>query len=69
MLAATKLSFTHPRTGERLTFERPMPELFLRAYESTAGAGKGHERRGAGAIIRTEKATKEGTEGTQRKLK
>jgi 23S rRNA pseudouridine1911/1915/1917 synthase len=65
MLAATKLSFTHPRTGQRLTFERPMPEPFARAYESKAGAGKGHERRGAGAIIKTENAATGGTEHTE----
>ena len=40
MLAATKLSFTHPRTGERLTFERPMPEAFARAFESEATRGR-----------------------------
>ena len=37
MLAATKLSFTHPRTGERLTFERPAPREFAAAFESAGG--------------------------------
>jgi 23S rRNA pseudouridine1911/1915/1917 synthase len=36
MLAATRLSFTHPRTDKRLVFERPMPDAFARAYESKA---------------------------------
>ena len=31
MLAATKLAFTHPRTGRRLTFERPAPPAFAEA--------------------------------------
>jgi 23S rRNA pseudouridine1911/1915/1917 synthase len=72
MLAATKLSFTHPRTGQRLTFERPMPQPFAPAYESRAGAGKGHERRGAGAIIKTEKAAAGGAghpAGARRKMR
>jgi 23S rRNA pseudouridine1911/1915/1917 synthase len=34
MLAATKLSFAHPRTGERLTFERPAPRDFAAAFAS-----------------------------------
>src|SRR5688500_9527122 len=29
LLAATKLSFDHPRTGERMTFELPAPKEFL----------------------------------------
>ena len=32
MLAATRLSLTHPTTGERLTFERPMPGAFATAF-------------------------------------
>ena len=32
MLAATKLSFTHPRTGRRVTFERPAPGAFAVAF-------------------------------------
>ena len=36
MLAATRLSFAHPRTGERLTFERPAPPAFAAAL---AGPG------------------------------
>jgi 23S rRNA pseudouridine1911/1915/1917 synthase len=39
MLAATKLSFTHPRTGGRLTFERPAPGAFAAAFESGPGRG------------------------------
>jgi 23S rRNA pseudouridine1911/1915/1917 synthase len=31
MLAATRLSLTHPRAGERLTFERPAPRAFAGA--------------------------------------
>ena len=39
MLAATKLSFTHPRSGERLTFERPAPKEFAAAFEPAGGRG------------------------------
>ncbi len=28
VLHATKLGFTHPKTGEFLTFEAPLPEIF-----------------------------------------
>jgi 23S rRNA pseudouridine1911/1915/1917 synthase len=40
MLAATALSFTHPRTGKRLTFERKAPKAFAAAFEA---AGRGRE--------------------------
>ena len=33
MLHAFSLSFTHPKTGERLRFEAPPPEAFLKALE------------------------------------
>lgn len=36
MLAATKLSFDHPRNGERLTFELPVPEAFAAAFAPKA---------------------------------
>ena len=39
MLAATKLSFTHPRTGERLTFERAARREFATAFESAGCRG------------------------------
>ena len=32
MLAATTLSFTHPRSGKRVTFERPAPKAFAAAF-------------------------------------
>ena len=32
MLAATRLSFTHPRTGRPLTFELPVPKAFAAAF-------------------------------------
>ena len=31
LLAATGLAFAHPRSGQRLTFERPAPQAFTRA--------------------------------------
>jgi 23S rRNA pseudouridine1911/1915/1917 synthase len=34
MLAAVRLSFTHPRTGQRLAFERPAPAAFATALAS-----------------------------------
>lgn len=34
MLHAYSLSFTHPTTGERMTFTAPMPEAFLRGLRS-----------------------------------
>jgi 23S rRNA pseudouridine1911/1915/1917 synthase len=34
MLAATKLAFAHPRTGQRLTFELPTPPEFAAAFAS-----------------------------------
>ena len=34
MLHAWSLTFTHPRTGERLTFTAPLPEEFLRGMKS-----------------------------------
>jgi 23S rRNA pseudouridine1911/1915/1917 synthase len=40
MLAATKLSFTHPRTGERLTFERPAPPEFAAALAGPAAPSR-----------------------------
>ena len=33
MLHAARLSLTHPKTGERMTFECPLPENFERALE------------------------------------
>ena len=33
MLAATRLAFVHPRTGEPMTFERPTPRAFLDALD------------------------------------
>jgi 23S rRNA pseudouridine1911/1915/1917 synthase len=30
MLHAGQLSFVHPRSGERMTFEAPLPENFQR---------------------------------------
>ncbi len=34
MLHAYSLSFTHPTTGERMTFTAPLPEAFLRGLKS-----------------------------------
>lgn len=34
MLHAYSLTFTHPRTGERMTFTAPMPEEFLKGLRS-----------------------------------
>ena len=34
MLHAYSLAFTHPRTGERMTFTAPLPEEFLRGMKS-----------------------------------
>jgi len=40
MLAATKLSFTHPRTGERTTFELPVPDAFISALGDAVAASR-----------------------------
>jgi 23S rRNA pseudouridine1911/1915/1917 synthase len=40
MLAATRLSFTHPRTGERLTFERAAPPEFAAALAGPAATSR-----------------------------
>ena len=40
MLAATRLSLEHPRTGRRLTFELPAPVEFAAAF-TPKGAGSG----------------------------
>jgi 23S rRNA pseudouridine1911/1915/1917 synthase len=37
MLHAWKLGFTHPRTGERIVFEAPIPEDFRRFEENAFG--------------------------------
>ena len=37
MLAAVRLSITHPRTGERTTFELPTPDAFEQALGSSSG--------------------------------
>lgn len=34
MLHAYSLSFTHPATGERLTFRAPLPEAFIKGLRS-----------------------------------
>ncbi len=39
MLHAYSLSFTHPSTGERLTFTAPPPEAFARGLASHGGEG------------------------------
>ena len=39
MLAATQLSFAHPRSGQRLTFKRPMPAAFAAAFAPAAAGG------------------------------
>lgn len=40
MLAATRLSFTHPRTGQRVTFERGAPESFAAALREGAAPSR-----------------------------
>ena len=40
MLAATRLSFTHPRTGERMTFELPVPDAFIAALGDPVAASR-----------------------------
>ena len=40
MLAATRLAITHPRTGRRMTFERPAPEGFAAALGAAAGSSR-----------------------------
>lgn len=52
MLAATKLSFTHPRSGQRMTFERPMPPAFADAFGPAAVAeSSGRADDGVGARV------------------
>ncbi len=34
LLHAQKLEFTHPRTGERMAFEAPLPDYFVRILET-----------------------------------
>jgi len=41
LLHAWRLSFTHPQSGARLTFEAPLPEDFRRVLESLRGTGAG----------------------------
>jgi 23S rRNA pseudouridine1911/1915/1917 synthase len=40
MLVAVKLSFTHPRTGERVTVERPLPESIRAAFPAGASGSR-----------------------------
>ena len=40
MLAATRLSLDHPRTGERMTFERPAPPAFAIALGEAKPPGR-----------------------------
>jgi RluA family pseudouridine synthase len=40
MLAATRLSLTHPRTGARMTFERPAPGSFATALGEATPSGR-----------------------------
>ena len=40
MLAATRLSLTHPRSGRRMTFERPAPAAFAEAMGEAAAPSR-----------------------------
>jgi 23S rRNA pseudouridine1911/1915/1917 synthase len=40
MLTATRLSLTHPRTGQRQTFERPAPPAFAAALAGVVAASR-----------------------------
>lgn len=40
-LHAYRLTLTHPRSGEKMTFESPLPEYFEKILEKLRGTGKG----------------------------
>ena len=45
LLHAFRLTLTHPRTGERMTFEAPLPAYFRKVLDALRGrAGDGGEK-------------------------